>query len=96
MDPPSPTEVFSSNPLYERLQSLLQDHAARLLEDYCIRDLGTFLSNLLILRQYLLHGGKELQIILTSEKLSNTKGNDSVYLIIMFLVAQYAAVTVTK
>ncbi|KAK6734309.1 hypothetical protein RB195_017844 [Necator americanus] len=41
--PPSPTQA---NPVAEKMNAILDGHAAHLLEEYCIRDLGFFVSAL--------------------------------------------------
>ncbi|VDM73584.1 unnamed protein product [Strongylus vulgaris] len=43
MVPPSPTQV---NPIAEKMNAILDGHAAHLLEEYCIRDLGFFMTAL--------------------------------------------------
>ncbi|KAL6735124.1 hypothetical protein Aduo_005598 [Ancylostoma duodenale] len=43
MAPPSPTQI---NPIAEKMNAILDSHATHLLEEYCIRDLGFFLSAL--------------------------------------------------
>ncbi|PAV85488.1 hypothetical protein WR25_21295 [Diploscapter pachys] len=44
ISPPSP--ISPQNPLAEIMDQILNEHAMRLLEDYCIRDLGFFSSEL--------------------------------------------------
>ncbi|VDL83125.1 unnamed protein product [Nippostrongylus brasiliensis] len=41
--PPSPTQ---ENPVAEKMGAILQSHGAHLLEEYCVRDLGFFVSAL--------------------------------------------------